>query len=141
MSKFDWLRKIVNWFKEPTYEKVIVPPTPAGPEPPTPQPETIEKRLDEAVKQTRVPIQKGIVQSVHVGAVRNELEKIREEQIRTEFLPTPKTRRISHPRSCQPPAEQHRDAISKFMKGKASSRYLRTIKQSPKIKIDSEVDG
>jgi hypothetical protein len=115
---FDWLRKIINWLREPISNEKIVFANPAGPEPPTPQPHLIEKQ----------------------PSVWNDLDKIREEQIRREFLPTPKTTRISHPHAHQPPAEQHRDAISKFMKGKASSRYLRTIKQSPKIKINDEAD-
>lgn len=122
MSKFEWLRKIVNWLKEPFLHPTIVAAESAGREPPTPQPESIEKRF------------------IHAGEIRSELEKIREENIRNEFLSTPKTNRLSHQHSCQPPAEQHRAAISKFMKGKASSRYLRTIKQSPKIRIDDEVE-
>jgi len=61
-----------------------------------------------------------------------------EQLIKSEYLAQPQTKRLTHSHSYQPPAEQHRDAISKFMKGKASSRYLRTIKQSPKIKIEED---
>jgi len=66
------------------------------------------------------------------------LEHLQEEHIRKEFLPEPQTHRRTTFKSYVAPAEQHRDSISKFMKGKASNRYLKTIKQSPKIKIEEE---
>jgi hypothetical protein len=70
--------------------------------------------------------------------VRLQIEKLKEEAIKEELLPSPKTKRKTHTHSYTPPAEQHRDSISKFMKGKASNRYLKTIKQSPKIKIEED---
>ena len=76
---------------------------------------------------------------VHDGSI--QLEKVKEEQIKKEFLPEPQTHRRTVSRSYVPPAEGHREAISKFMKGKASSRYLKTIKQSPKIKIEEEEEN
>jgi len=116
---FDWLRKLIKKKPKQTLIKI----KPAGVEPPTPEPKTV---------------QKGIVTATSVYEVRKELEKLREEATRKQFLPEPNTRRITHTHSYIPPAERHRDAISKAMKGKASNRYIKTIKQSPKIKIEEE---
>lgn len=81
---------------------------------------------------------KGIVTAISVQDVREQLDKIKEEQTKNQFLPKPKVYRKTRSHSYIPPAEHHRESISKFMKGKASSRYLKTIKQSPKIKIDED---
>jgi len=67
-----------------------------------------------------------------------QLEKVKEEQVRKQFLPEPQIHRRTTSHSYVAPAERHREAISKAMKGKASSRYLKTIKKSPKIKIEEE---
>ena len=60
------------------------------------------------------------------------------EYAKQQFLPVPKSKRVTCTYTYVPPAERHRDSISKFMKGKASNRYLKTIKQSPKIKIEED---
>jgi len=65
-------------------------------------------------------------------------ERLKEERIKQQFLPQPQTHRKTFSKSYTPPAERHRESISKFMKGKASSGYLKTIKQSPKIKIEED---
>ena len=67
-----------------------------------------------------------------------QLEKAKEEQVKKEFLPKPQTHRRTTSHSYVSSAERHREAISKAMKGKASSQYLKTIKKSPKIKIEEE---
>jgi len=99
-------------------------------------------RSEEAELPTPEPkpekVHKGIVSATSVGDVRFQLEKLREQRIKEELLPSPETKRKTHTHSYTPPAEQHRDSISKFMKGKASNRYLKTIKQSPKIKIEED---
>jgi len=83
-------------------------------------------------------VHKGIVSGASVGDVRLQLEKAKEEQIKKEFLPEPQLHRRTVSKSYEAPAERHREAISKAMKGKASSRYLKTIKKSPKIKIEED---
>jgi hypothetical protein len=70
--------------------------------------------------------------------ITKRLAELKEHHITKQFLPEPETRRKTITKSCLPPAERHRESISKFMKGKASNRYLKTIKQSPKIKIEED---
>lgn len=65
-------------------------------------------------------------------------QRLKEEQIKKEFLPEPETHRRTTSKSYMAPAERHHEAISKAMKGKASFRYLKMIKQSPKKKIEEE---
>lgn len=72
--------------------------------------------------------------------VLNKLQKEKEKQICKKFMPEPKAKRLTHTHVYQAPAERHRDAISKSMKGKASARYLKTIKRSPNIKIEEKED-
>jgi len=83
-------------------------------------------------------VQKGIVSAASVQDVREQLDKIKQEQIKKDFLPEPQTHRRTVSKSYVAPAERHREAISKAMKGKASSRYLKIIKSSPNIKIEEE---
>ena len=87
-------------------------------------------------------VHRGIVTARSVQDVREQIDKMREEQIKREYLREPRkiTRRRIHTRA--PPAERHRQAISKFMKGKGkqSKYYRRTIKKSPSIRIEEEDD-
>ena len=64
----------------------------------------------------------------------------KEELARKEWLPKPTTRRRTRSRSYQPPAEQHRKAISKHMKGKGRHApwYRKSIKKSPKLRMEEE---
>lgn len=113
------LNRIANWFrksKKPKYVDILEAPEPEEPEPLTPQPTEI----------SRFPKPK------------EDIGEWREEYAKNDWLPTPKTHRKTISHTYQPPAEQHQEAISRFMKGKASSRYLKTIKQSPKIRIDKD---
>lgn len=119
----NFLKWIKNLFRKPKPEQNM---------------NTLENRINLAIEKTNIPIQKGIVHACHVGVIRQELEKYYEEQIKADFLPSPQTKRKTRTHSYTPPAEQHRQSISKFMKGKASNRYLRTIKQSPRIRIEDE---
>jgi len=67
-------------------------------------------------------------------------EPLIEEKTREEWLPEPTTKR-RHVRSRGlPPAERHRDAISRHMKGKGrfSKHYRQTIKRSSKIKMEDD---
>ena len=136
----DWLRKLIKKKSKQTVIKI----KPADVEPPTPQPKTVQK--SEQIKITNITeitpkpehLQKGIVTAASVQDIRMQLEKAKEESARKQFLPEPETHRITHPNSYTPPAERHRDAISKAMKGKVSTSYIKTIKQSPKIKIEEE---
>jgi hypothetical protein len=114
------LSKFFSIFKT---EKVIEIPSSKETEPPTPEPkEDTGEWNDETCYQTW-----------------KELAKTLEEQTKQTFLPVPKTKRITRTHGYIPPAEQHRDAISKAMKGKGgSARYRKTIKTSPKIKIEEE---
>ena len=137
---FDWLRKLIK----KKSKQAIIKAKPAGLEPPTPQPKTVQK--SEQIKITNITeitpkpehLQKGIVTAASVQDIRMQLEKAKEESARKQFLPEPKTHRITRTHGYVPPAERHRDAISKTMKGKASRSYLKTIKRSPKIKIEEE---
>jgi hypothetical protein len=72
------------------------------------------------------------------GIPHKDVREQLEEQIRKEFLPEPQTHRRTISKSYVAPAERHRKAISKAMKGRASSQYLKTIKKSPKIKMEEE---
>lgn len=99
---------------------------------PTPQLKTERKskaeRLMEHEKMTRIDQEQFILKKL-------------EEGVKEKFLSTPKTHRLTETHSYQPPAERHRDAISKAMKGKGGSqRYRKIIKQSPKVKIEEEED-
>ena len=114
---FDWLRKLIKKKSKQTLIEI----KPAGVEPPTPP--------------TVYSINETVLKEVHIL---NRLEKSKEESARKQFLPEPKTHRITYTYRYIPPAERHRDAIAKAMKGKASNRYIKTIKQSPKIKIEEE---
>ena len=66
-----------------------------------------------------------------------KITKIQEELIRQQFLSAPPKIYRRRIRNRPPPAEQHRNAISKFMKGKGrfSSWYRKQIKRSQYIKI------
>jgi len=74
---------------------------------------------------------------------RNEAEE-REELVerleRERWLPEPSTKRRKIPRRSSTPAAQHHNAIRKHMKGKGhyAPWHRRTIKQSPKIKIEED---
>jgi hypothetical protein len=102
------------------------------------KPYKIQKDFVEKIEPKLEHVQKGIVSAASVQDVREQLEKAKEEQIKKEFLPEPQTHRRITSHSYMPPAERHREAISKAMKGKASSRYLKTIKKSPKIKMEED---
>ena len=116
------LSKLFSIFKT----EVIEIPRPKEAEPPTSEPKPEH-------------VQKGIVTGTSVYDVRIQLEKLREARIKEEFLPSPQTKRITRTHGYIPPAEQHRDAISKAMKGKGGSTYYRkVIKTSPKIKIEEK---
>lgn len=64
----------------------------------------------------------------------------KEEEVRQKYFPEPTTHRRRIPHSRRPPAMEHRNAISKHMKGKGhfAPWYRKSIKQSPKIKIEEE---
>jgi len=149
---FDWLRKLIK----KKSKQAIIKAKPAGLEPPTPEPKTVykgivtvanvyevRKEIESHIPKIPPPeqIQKQnlwkpdgkITMSIKTG----EPLKL-EETIRKQLLPKPKTHRITRTHSYVPPAERHRDAIGKAMKGKASRLYIKTIKQSPKIKIEKE---
>ena len=63
-----------------------------------------------------------------------------EEHARRHWLPEPKTHRRTRTHTHTPPAERHRDAISKAMKGKGhfSKHYRRTIRSSSGVPIEEE---
>jgi len=132
MRMFEWLKKLFRKkkSKQKLYEETgeII------------RTEPMEFHVVREVKTEPKPehIQKGIVSSASVRDVREQLEKIKEEQVKKQFLPELQTHRRTVSHSYIPPAERHREAISKAMKGKASSQYLKTIKKSPKIKIEEE---
>ena len=69
-----------------------------------------------------------------------QLAKIQEEQIRKQFLPEPPKVYPKQISNKPPPAEQHRAAIKKFMKGKGhfSKQYRQTIERSKNIKIEED---
>ena len=121
MRMFEWLKKL---FKKK--EKLEW------------KPYKTQKDILDKIEPKPEHIQKGIVSSASVRDVREQLEKIKEEQVKKQFLPELQTHRRTVSHSYIPPAERHREAISKAMKGKASSQYLKTIKKSPKIKIEEE---
>lgn len=72
--------------------------------------------------------------------VKEQLETLREEEVRKQYFPKPKKvyRRRTHNRP--PPAERHRAAISRYMKGKSRTApwYRKQIKGSKNIKIEDE---
>jgi len=69
-----------------------------------------------------------------------EIHKSLEERIREQILPEPQTKRRTIPHHHAPPAAQHHDAIAKHMKGKGhyAPWHRRTIKRSPKLKIEED---
>ena len=131
IEMFEWLRKLLRKKKsepkvyEETGEIIRI--------------EPIELHVvREKIEPKPEHVHKGIVSAASVQDVREQLEKVKEEQIKNEFLPEPQTHRRTTSKSYVAPAERHREAISKAMKGKASSQYLKIIKNSPNIKIEEE---
>jgi len=94
--------------------------------------------IDKALVKAKATIKRERLQAI--SSERAELSK--EEIARKTWLPEPIQKRRITTRTYQPPAERHRAAISKAMKGKGrmSRDYRRTIKQSPKVPIEEEED-
>lgn len=124
------LQKIKNFFKKsPKQQEVVI------------------KPVDVSNHLRRTCCEKNY-KTVKVGTVKittdipaiEQLTKKHEEQIRKQILPEPTIHRRTLPRNAPPPAERHRAAISKHMKGKGrtSVRYRKMIKTSPKIKIEED---
>jgi len=70
----------------------------------------------------------------------NITESLKEESQRAYWLPKPITHRVTRNHSYKAPAEQHRNAITRSMRGKSkhSPFYRKTIKKSPKIRVEEE---
>jgi len=121
ITMFDWLRKLLK--RKPIETEIIMK----------------NEDLMASIRKTR---EEGSPSSPHVPLIkpsREEILKLQTDIIRKQFLPKPQTRRLTYTHSYTPPAERHREAINKFMKG-GSARYRKLIKQSPKIKIEEEED-